>query len=174
GLVLRTGDGGQNWEPLLHATDNPKSLHLYAVRRIGGELFIAGEQGLLMKLDRNSGRFAALTLPYAGTLFGLVGKDRVVVAHGLRGNVVRSADGGQTWQSVPTGIGVGLTASALDDRGRMVIVSQAGHVLVSGDLGVTFAPMKLDRPTPAAAVVSAGAGSLAIAGPRGVQILPLA
>ena len=174
GLVLRTGDGGQTWEPLLHATDNPKSLHLYAVRRIGGELFIAGEQGLLMKLDRDGGRFAALTLPYAGTLFGLVGKDRVVVAHGLRGNVVRSADGGQTWQSVPTGIGVGLTASALDDRGRMVIVSQAGHVLVSGDLGATFAPMKLDRPTPAAAVVSAGAGSLAIAGPRGVQILPLA
>jgi hypothetical protein len=63
GLVLRTGDGGQTWEPLLHATDNPKSLHLYAVRRIGGELFIAGEQGLLLKLDRDGGRFAALTLP---------------------------------------------------------------------------------------------------------------
>jgi photosystem II stability/assembly factor-like uncharacterized protein len=95
GLVLRTGDGGQTWEPLLHTTDNPKSLHLYAVRRIGGELFIAGEQGLLLKLERDGGRFAALTLPYAGTLFGLVGKDRIVVAHGLRGNVVRSADGGQ-------------------------------------------------------------------------------
>ena len=35
-----------------------------------------------------------MTLPYPGTLFGLVGKDRVVVAHGLRGNVVRSTDGG--------------------------------------------------------------------------------
>jgi photosystem II stability/assembly factor-like uncharacterized protein len=96
GLALRTGDGGKTWEPLLHATDNPKSLHLYAVRRIGGELFIAGEQGLLLKLDRDGARFSALTLPYAGTLFGLVGKDRVVVAHGLRGNVVRSGDGGQT------------------------------------------------------------------------------
>ena len=164
----------QTWEPLLHATDNPKSLHLYAVRRIGGELFIAGEQGLLLKLDRDGGRFAALTLPYAGTLFGLIGKDRVVVAHGLRGNVVRSADGGQTWQSVPTGVGVGLTASALDERGRMVIVSQAGHVLVSADNGASFAPVKLERPIPAAAVVSAGAGALVIAGPRGVQTLPLA
>ena len=174
GLALRTGDGGATWAPLMHAIDNPKALHLYAVRRIGGELFIAGEQGLLMKLDRDGGRFAALTLPYAGTLFGLIGKDRVVVAHGLRGNVVRSADGGQTWQSVPTGVGVGLTASALDDRGRMVIVSQAGHVLVSGDVGASFAPLKLERPTPAAAVVSAGTGALAIAGPRGVQILSLA
>jgi len=174
GLVLRTGDGGQTWEPLLHATDNPKSLHLYAVRRIGGDLFIAGEQGLLMKLDRDGARFSALTIPYAGTLFGLVGKDRVIVAHGLRGNVVRSADGGQTWQIVPTGVGVGLTASALDERGRMVIVSQAGHVLVSSDNGASFAPVKVERPIPAAAVVSAGAGSLVIAGPRGVQSLPLA
>jgi len=174
GLALRTGDGGQSWEPLLHATDNPKSLHLYAVRRIGGELFIAGEQGLLLKLDRDGGRFAAQTIPYAGTLFGLIGKDRVVVAHGLRGNVVRSADGGQIWQSVPTGVGVGLTASALDERGRIVIVSQAGHVLMSSDDGASFALIKVERPLPAAAVVSAGAGALVIAGPRGVQTLPLA
>jgi len=174
GLILRTGDGGQTWEPLLHATDNPKSLHLYAVRRIGGELFIAGEQGLLLKLDRDGAHFSALTLPYAGTLFGLVGKDRFVVAHGLSGNVVRSADAGQTWQSVPTGVGVGLTASALDERGRMVIVSQAGHVLVSSDNGASFAPVKIERPIPAAAVVSAGASALVIAGPRGVQTFPLA
>jgi len=174
GLALRTGDGGATWAPLMHTIDNPKALHLYAVRRIGGELFIAGEQGLLVKLDRDGGRFAALTLPYAGTLFGLIGKDRVVVAHGLRGNVVRSADAGQTWQSVPTGVGVGLTASTIDERGRMVIVSQAGHVLVSGDLGASFAPLKLERPTPAAAVVSAGASALVIAGPRGVQSLSLA
>jgi photosystem II stability/assembly factor-like uncharacterized protein len=174
GLALRTGDGGATWTPLMHAMDNPKALHLYAVRRLGGELYIAGEQGLLLKLDRDGGRFAALTLPYAGTLFGLVGKERVVVAHGLRGNVVRSADGGQTWQSVPTGVGVGLTASTLDERGRMIIVSQAGHVLVSNDLGASFAPLKVERPTPAAAVVSANASALVIAGPRGVQTVPLA
>jgi photosystem II stability/assembly factor-like uncharacterized protein len=91
GLLLRTGDGGRTWEPLMHAADNPKSLHLYAARRVGGELFVVGEQGLAMKWD--GARFAALTLPYAGTLFGLVGKGRTVIAHGLRGNVVRSADG---------------------------------------------------------------------------------
>jgi photosystem II stability/assembly factor-like uncharacterized protein len=174
GLALRTADGGATWEPLMHATENAKSLHLYAVRRVGGELFIAGEQGLLLKLDREGGRFAALTLPYAGTLFGIVGKDRVVVAHGLRGNVVRSGDGGQSWQSIPTGVGVGLTASTLDERGRMIIVSQAGHVLMSGDDGASFAPVKVERPIPAAAVVSAGAGALVIAGPRGVQTLPVA
>ena len=174
GLVLRTADGGKTWEPLLHATDNPKGLHLYAVRRIGADLFIAGEQGTALKLDRDSGRFAALTLPYKGTLFGLAGKAGVVLAHGLRGNVVRSTDGGINWRSVPTGVGVGLTASTLDERGRLVIVSQAGHVLVSGDDGASFTLAKVERPIPAAAVVSAGAGALIVAGPRGVHSLPLA
>jgi len=174
GLVLRTADGGKTWEPLLHATDNPKALHLYAVRRIGADLFITGEQGTALKLDRDSGRFTALNLPYKGTLFGLVGKERVVLAHGLRGNVVRSTDGGINWHSVPTGVGVGLTASTLDQRGRFVIVSQAGHVLVSSDDGASFAPAKIERPIPAAAVVSAGAGTLIVAGPRGVQDLNLA
>ena len=167
GLLLRTGDGGKSWEPLMHAADNPKSLHLYSVRRIGNELFAVGEQGLAMKWDGS--RFAALTLPYAGTLFGVVGKGRVVVGHGLRGNVVRSADGGATWQSVSTGVSVGLTASTVDERGRIVIVSQAGHVLASSDDGASFAPLKIERPTPAAAVASAGPGVLAVAGPRGVQ-----
>ena len=121
------------------------------------------------KLDRDGGRLAAMTLPYAGTLFGLVGKGRIVVGHGLRGNVVRSTDGGSTWQSVPTGVGVGLTASTLDERGRIVIVSQAGHVLASSDDGASFAPLKIERPTPAAAVASAGPACSRCAGPRGVQ-----
>jgi hypothetical protein len=47
-------------------------------------------------------------------------------------------------------------------------------VLVSGDNGASFVPVKLERPIPAAAVVSAGAGALVIAGPRGVQTLALA
>jgi photosystem II stability/assembly factor-like uncharacterized protein len=172
GLVLRTADGGKTWEPLLHATDNPKALHLYAVKRVGGELYIAGEQGTLLKYDGN--RFGALNTPYPGTFFGLVGNERAVLAHGLRGNVVRSTDGGRSWASVPTGIGVGLTASTLDERGRIVIVSQAGHVLVSSDDGASFAALKVERPIPAAAVASAGAGALIVAGPRGVQTLPLA
>jgi len=173
GLVLRTRDGGRQWEPLLHATDNPKALHLYAVARIGNEVFIVGEQGLALKLDRNGDRFVALTLPYAGTLFGVTGNERAVVAYGLRGNVVRSSDGGRTWASVATGVNVGLTAATIDERGRIVLVSQAGHVLVSNDDGASFAAAKVERPLPAAAVVGAGTGAVIVAGPRGVATLRL-
>ncbi len=171
GLVLRTTDGGRSWEPLMHAADNPKALHLYAVRRIGDALYVAGEQGTLMRWDGS--RFAAQAQPYAGTLFGLVGHERAVLAHGLRGHVVRSADGGRTWAEVPTGVQVGLAAATIDPRGRIVLASQAGHVLVSGDDGASFMPRRIKRPLPAAAVAAPDEGTLVIAGPRGVQALPL-
>src|SRR6185436_3764901 len=127
GLLLRTTDGGAHWEPLMHAADNPKGLHLYAVRSIGGELWIAGEQGLLLRLDRDAARFRAVELPYKGTLFGVTGNERAVIVHGLRGSVLRSTDAGRSWQAVNTNVPVGLTASTLDESGRIVIVSQAGH-----------------------------------------------
>jgi photosystem II stability/assembly factor-like uncharacterized protein len=139
------------------------------VRRVGGELYIAGEQGLLLKLDRTNGRFVAQTIPYQGTLFGVIGNERVVLAYGLRGNVVRSTDRGRTWQPVTTGVPVGLTAATLDERGRIVLASQAGHVLISADDGATFTPLKTERALPAAAVTRAGAGTLVLGGPRGVH-----
>lgn len=172
GLIFRTTDGGATWQPWLHAADNPKALHLYTVRQVGGELYIAGEQGLLMKLDRTSGRLRAVELPYKGTLFGISGGTRSVVVHGLRGTVLRSADGGSSWQVVNSGLQVGLTASSAAN-GRIVIVSQAGHVLVSRDDGLSFALAPTDKPVPAAAVGFAGKNTLVVAGPRGIATQPL-
>ena len=102
GLILRTADGGSTWEPWLHAIDNPKAQHLYAVRGVGADVYITGEQGLVLKLDRAAGRFLAVEVPYKGTLFGVTGNSRAVVVHGLRGTVLRSSDGGRSWQAVPT------------------------------------------------------------------------
>ena len=176
GLILRTTDGGASWQPLLHATDNPKELHLYAVRAIGGSVYVAGEQGLLLKLDRDApggGRFRALELPYKGTLFGIVGTPQALLVHGLRGTLLRSTDAGRSWQQVPTGVAVGLTASAIDAQGRIVVASQAGHVLMSEDDGATFTLAKVDSPLPAAAVAFSGPHSLVIGGPRGIAPLAL-
>jgi photosystem II stability/assembly factor-like uncharacterized protein len=181
GLAFRTVDGGASWQPLLHAADNPKALHLYAVRRVGADVYIAGEQGLLLKLERGhagngsqGAQFRALEIPYKGTLFGITGSERSLLVHGLRGTVLRSSDGGRSWQSVTTGVQVGLTSSHSDGRGRIVIVSQAGHVLVSRDDGASFAPAKVDKPIPAAAVTLVGANAIVVGGPRGVaaRMLP--
>lgn len=173
GLILRTNDGGASWEPWLHATDNPKALHLYSVRAVGADVWIAGEQGLLLKLDPQAKKFNAVELPYKGTLFGVVGNPRAVLVHGLRGTLLRSTDGGRSWQPVDTGLQVGLTASTIDSEGRIFIVSQAGHVLVSRDDGASFKPVRVERPIPAAAVLAAARDAVVVAGPRGVQTQPL-
>lgn len=168
GLIFRTTDGGASWQPWLHAADNPKALHLYAVRAVGGELYVAGEQGLLLKLDRAAARLRALELPYKGTLFGIGGSAHAVVVHGLRGTVLRSTDAGASWQPVNTGLQVGLTGSSTAADGRIAIVSQAGHVLLSRDEGASFTPARIDKPLPAAAVAFADNSTLLVAGPRGV------
>jgi len=171
-LIFRTNDGGKTWEPWFHRTDNPKTLHMYAIRPAGGELYIVGEQGLLLKLDPQASRFRALETPYNGTLFGVTGSAKSVVVFGLRGNAYRSTDGGKSWQKIETGLQVGLTGGAAD-TGRIMLVSQAGHVLVSADDGATFRAVKIERPTPGAAIVSADQDVAVIAGPRGARALPL-
>jgi photosystem II stability/assembly factor-like uncharacterized protein len=173
GLIFRTSDGGATWQPWLHAVDNPRSLHLYAVRGVGADVYVVGEQGLALKLDRDAGRFRALDVPYKGTLFGVTGNARAVVIHGLRGTVLRSADAGRSWQQVNTGLQVGLTASAADTHGRIVVVSQAGHVLTSRDAGASFAVAPIERPAPAAAVLTTSRNALVVAGPRGVHLQTL-
>jgi photosystem II stability/assembly factor-like uncharacterized protein len=171
GLILKTVDGGKRWEPALHAVDNPKSLHFYAVRGIAGDVYVAGEQGLLLKLDATTQRFRKLEVPYQGTLFGITGTSSAVIVHGLRGTVLRSVDGGRSWNAVPTGLQVGMTGSAVDAGGRIVIVSQAGHILSSRDSGATFTAVPVERPVPAAAVAMTRDG-VVVAGPRGAHALP--
>jgi YD repeat-containing protein len=172
GTLLHTTDAGATWTSMRDASDNPKGMHLYTVRGIGDDIYIAGEQGMMLKFDRASGRFRAIEQPYKGTLFGVTGVGQTVVAHGLRGNVVRSTDAGATWQPVATGVNVGLTGSTTDAQGRILIASQAGHLLESRDGGASFTPMKVDRPAPAAAVLVSGT-NLIVAGPRGLQTLAL-
>jgi photosystem II stability/assembly factor-like uncharacterized protein len=167
-LILRTEDGGRSWQPWLDRTDNPKSLHLYAIREAAGELYVTGEQGLLMRLDPEAGRFRALKTPYEGTYFGVTGNARSVVAFGLRGNAFRSTDGGRSWNKVETGLQVGLTGGT-EHEGRLVLVSQAGHLLVSRDDGASFAPVKIERAVPGAAVIGAGTSYVVVAGPRGLR-----
>jgi len=169
-LILRTEDGGQSWMPWMDRMDNPKGLHLYAMRPAGGTVFIAGEQGLVLKYDRGQRRFNHVELPYQGTLFGVTGTPDLVLVYGLRGNAYRSNDGGASWTRVDTGVTAGLASGLVRSDGSVILISQAGDVLQSGDNGASFNHVKLANVAPAFAVVDAGNGSIALAGMRGVRV----
>ncbi len=168
GLLFATTDGGKSWQPLMHAADNPRGLHLNAIRGIGDALYVAGEQGLVLRMGAGQERFAAIPTPYQGSYFGIVGTPQAVVAFGLRGNAFRSTDGGASWQKVATRVPAGLTAGAVLSGERLVLVSQGGHVLASADHGATFVPMAAS-PGHAAAVLSDGKDGLVIGGARGLR-----
>jgi photosystem II stability/assembly factor-like uncharacterized protein len=172
-LIFRTTDGGKSWEPWYDRIDNPKRYHLYSVRSIGGEFYLTAEQGTVFRLDPRMGRFKAMKTRYGGTFFGITGKPGGLVAFGMRGNAFRSSDGGRVWQKVETGVQGGLVGGTVTEDGRIVLVSQGGHVLVSGDDGRSFSQVKTTRPVPAAAVAAVGKDTLVLVGQRGAQVQPI-
>jgi photosystem II stability/assembly factor-like uncharacterized protein len=110
--------------------DNPKGLHLYAVRQRGNRIVMAGEQGLVLKSEDGGQSFQALETPYKGSFFTAeLPDDREIVLAGLRGNVWRSTDGGQGWQNLPSPMPVSLVASQIAPDGTLLLASQAGFVL---------------------------------------------
>ena len=171
-LIFRTTDGGKSWTPWYDRIDNPKHYHLYAIRPIGQDVFITSEQGTIFKLDQALGRFKEIKTAYTGTFFGITGKPGAVVAFGMRGNAFRSRDGGGNWEKVNTGVSGGLMGATVTADGKIVIVSQGGHVLLSSDDGGSFSQLKLDQ-IPAAAVVALDGGMMALVGPRGVKLQPI-
>jgi photosystem II stability/assembly factor-like uncharacterized protein len=169
-LIFVTSDGGVNWRPASHLADNPKGYHLYGVRASGGDVYIVGELGLVLRLDRSTQRFSALATPYRGTFFGLLASRDLLLAYGLRGNAWRSRDAGRTWQPIDTGLVTGITGAASLGEGRIAMVSQGGQVLISRDNAASFEPMRGVHSIPVFGVSAAGAGALALVGARGVRI----
>jgi photosystem II stability/assembly factor-like uncharacterized protein len=176
-LVFRTIDGGKSWEPWFDRTDNPRLLNLYAIRPAGQELYVAGEGGLLLKLDPGARRFRALASPYQGSYFGVLGVPAGVLAYGMRGQVFLSRDAGQSWSPVVTGLSASITAADLGPDGQVVLVDQGGNVAVSRGGGEHFVRVPLPATMPAAAVVTAPAvagadRALVLGGARGLHVAP--
>lgn len=130
GLAFFTEDGGQRWQAWMPRLDNPKALHLHAVRRAGDTLLIAGEQGLLLRSDDAGRNFRRLVSPYKGSWFTaeLPTPSGMIVA-GLRGNAWRSGDGGSTWSQLPAPTPATFVASAVANDGALLLANQAGFVL---------------------------------------------
>ncbi|VVM45137.1 Ycf48-like protein [Pseudomonas fluorescens] len=170
-LILRTDDAGQSWTPFQDRTDNPQNFHLNAIASTGDALYIVGEQGLVLKWDEAQQRFAALGTPYPGSFFGVVGKPGEVVVYGLRGNVLRSTDGGLHWTAFDTGLQVSVTAAAVDAHGQYRLFTQAGHMLVDQADNVRLQLLPQLNPSPVAGAALASDGALIVVGSRGARAL---
>lgn len=169
GLAVEVLPDGQP-QSIAARLPNPRKLHLYGVRAAGERVYVAGEQGLLLRSTDQGASFEPLASPYKGSFFGvLVTQAGSVLAYGLRGNVFRSADGGSSWAQVPNPVPVGIGAAIQRADGLLVLAAQNGDLLTSRDDGQSFQRRPAQPPFPAAALAASEGDALVLAGLRGVQ-----
>ena len=142
-LIFRTADGGKTWEPWFDRTDNPKFFNLYAIRPAAGGLYIAGEGGLVLKLDADAQRFKALAGAVQGQLLRRRRRrrPRCSCSACAATSFAATTAAGRGRRSMP-----GCRRSIVggdDDRGRRDRCSptQGGRVAASEDGGRTFTPV---------------------------------
>lgn len=169
-LALRTRDGGASWIPLTGRIENPRGNHLYAVAAAGNDVYIAGEQGLLLRSGDGGERFERLGLPYQGSLFALAIADGQLAVAGLGGNAFRSRDKGASWDRLAVPMPVSITAMRAQG-GALFLVNQAGKLLRAGAAGPAVV---LDTPplAPLADVLVEPDGTLVAVGMSGAVRLP--
>lgn len=173
GLALMTDDSGKTWTSWAPRLDNPKGLHLYAVRQRGERIVIAGEQGLVLKSDDGGRSFQRLAVPYQGSFFTLeLPDDREIVLAGLRGNVWRSSDGGRAWAQLALPMPVSVVASQIAADGTLLLANQAGFVLARR--GDTFVPLQREPLPPLTGLAAGRDGALLALSIHGVKPIAFA
>ncbi|MGN5520082.1 YCF48-related protein [Halopseudomonas sp. Lyrl_26] len=172
-LIFYTEDGGQNWQPWFDRTDNPYYLHFNAISGDGDQVYIVGERGLFLSLDKVTQRFIAKNTPYSGSFFSLAVTPNSTLVLGMRGNAYRTMDEGMTWHKLETGVHSGLSGATVLNDGRVVVVSQGGQALLSTNHGLTFESLTAVQAMPFADVSQVGASHIAVVGTQGVRIEPL-
>lgn len=154
------------------AIEEESDPHLNAIARTGdGSLFIVAERGAAFRSTDAGETWQRLSLPYDGSMFGVIGyEDRHVLAFGLRGNVLESRDLGDTWAEIQSNSDLSLMGGAGWNDGGAVLVGANGVVLTRTDGGANL----LRHAHPDGAVLSsvlvlAPNGALVVAGENGVS-----
>lgn len=174
GLLLRTVDGGKTWQPWTERADNDKRFHLYGVTASGNNVYLVGEQGLVLTLDRQQQRFVRLTTPYAGTFFGIDAAPGRLVAFGLRGNAYVSRDDGRQWQRIETRTDAHIVAAVRASPDQLLLVSQVGEVLALNDADLKAQSLQVPFTSEVLGAALAGSRGLAFAQINGVRLIELA
>lgn len=169
GLAFVTHDGGLSWQSIRSRIENPSGLHLYSIERVGADLFIAGEQGTLLRSSDEGQTFGSLTSPYEGTTFGLQATNSgSILAFGLRGKAFESKDRGDTWRPLDTLQPVTLTSGLRLADGSVLLTDESGRVLRYADGDTKATVLKIAQPSYFTGMAQAANGNLIISSARGM------
>ena len=174
GLFYGTADGGKTWSAVVSEAVTADEVHLNGIARLAnGDVFIAGEAGLLAVSGDRGKTWTKLESPYDSSLFGaLPVSERGALIYGLRGNVYVSADvrkGG--WKQLKTNSVASMFGGVSLPSGEQALVGLNGVVLVVAADG-SVRELKTTAGTPLSSVLIQGE-SLLVVGESGVQAVSL-
>jgi photosystem II stability/assembly factor-like uncharacterized protein len=132
GLILRTSNGGDTWEPV----DAGRVEDLWAVRFASVDRgWIVGEDGLILTSRDGGQSWQALTPGKHITLYSLaVVEPSTVIVVGAGGTILRSEDGAN-WNSIPSNTSEILNSVASAGKEVFWAVGSGGTTLGSFDEG---------------------------------------
>ncbi len=167
--IMHTSDGGKTWVPQMELVDNPDSQHLNSITSDGVDLYIASERGTVFIKPKGDERFSAISTGYNGSFFGVLAKNDVVLAYGLKGTLYRSQDQGATWTAVASGVDTALTGGTILDSGRILMVSQGGQLLSAQDAAAPVQVLSVERPAMFTGIAQVQTDKVVIVGMAGAN-----
>jgi photosystem II stability/assembly factor-like uncharacterized protein len=162
GTILKSSDGGSSWteavitdlttesaSPATSVAVDDEAIdsgvasddmgvdetppHLNAITRSPLGLMIVGENGAVFSSTDEGSSWVRKSLPYNGSMFGVVTlDDGSLAAFGLNGNVFHTKDLGDSWEKLISDTDASIMGAAAATGGRAVFVGARGVVLTKG------------------------------------------
>lgn len=105
GAAYMTTDGGISWFSIKDNLDNEDEWHNYGLAiSQAGSAYVCGESGTFYRSNDGGIKWDKLTVPFEGTLFGVLAlTEGQVIAYGVAGKVLYSSDQGESWLPIDSG-----------------------------------------------------------------------
>ena len=141
GTLLETKDGGSTW----NAVESGTKVGLFGIGIAGEHRLVCGQLGTVLKEE--GGKWTAIKTGFEQRLLNIdVNAAGLTIAVGEFGTVLRSKDGGKTWdkRELPwasyrdDGYEPHMYTVDVQDSGRIILGAEFSYVLVSDDGGETF------------------------------------
>ncbi len=171
-LIFHTHDGGKTWESWFdQARTIPKFFNLYAIRPAAGTVYIAGEGGLVLKLDKASERFVRRADALQRQLLRCRWMpSRRWSCSGCAAMSTAPTTTASPGTKVETGLTAAVVGGATSAKGELLLADAGGRIVASEDGGKTYQKVAVKNSLPIFGLTDAGNGRLALVGPRGVAV----
>ena len=170
-LLIATVDGGKTWTQVtLPPPPGGKKadrnlLKIFANRM--GTLFIAAEQGMILK-SYDGENWSYISTGYKGSFWtGIVLNNGTLLVGGLRGTIYRSADDGRSWREAKSEFKSSITDFA-EAGGKVYAAGLDGVFLESDNGGATFKGSQREDRLPFTAISVNSVGKLVKFSKQGV------